>query len=534
MSFFRNRGTAGAIGASLDIREGGVVLILAIASALPVFWSGTMALADAWATPEYSHGPIIPLISTFLFLREMRRGPPTSSPITDRWPGVAVVFLGLLIGVIGNLARINDIVMYGLIVWVAGLVLTLFGFRRGCLFWPAVLHLIFMLPLPQFVYWQVSVFLQVVSSEIGVAVISFIGVPVYLDGNIIDLGVYKLQVAEACSGLRYLYPMLSFTYVFAVLYNGPVWHKILLLMSAAPITVLMNSFRISVIGVMVNNFGIEYAEGFLHTFEGWVIFISCVVILFGMVIVLQQLQREPKRLSEALDIEFEGLGEQLGRVRDVSVSPALIAAIVLTAGVSGAWLITKDRDGGQMAASRAPLAVMPDVIGGRRGSLHPPLTPEIERILDADDYYTGYFQGSEGAAPIDLFIAYYADQTQSTGIHSPEVCLPTGGWEVSAWDTLEIERPDGAPIRLNRAVIQKGLTRQLVYFWFDLRGKTISGSFEAKIHNLWDLITLGRSDGALVRMITPLAPGEDPAEADARLSAFVLEVKDILPRFVPL
>ena len=76
------------------------------------------------------------------------------------------------------------------------------------------------------------------------------GVPVFLDGNIIDLGVYKLQVAEACSGLRYLFPIMSFSYVFAVLYRGSVWHKIVLLLAAVPIAVVMNSIRIGVIGLL--------------------------------------------------------------------------------------------------------------------------------------------------------------------------------------------------------------------------------------------------------------------------------------------
>ena len=84
-----------------------------------------------------------------------------------------------------------------------------------------MLHLVFMLPLPQFLYWQVSTALQFVSSEVGVALVRGMGVPVYLEGNVIDLGVYQLQVAEACSGLRYLFPIMSFTYVFAVLYRGP-------------------------------------------------------------------------------------------------------------------------------------------------------------------------------------------------------------------------------------------------------------------------------------------------------------------------
>ncbi len=212
--------------------------------------------------------------------------------------------------------HIADLVFYALIVWVAGLVLVCFGWKRGIVFWPSVLHLVFMLPLPQFLYWKVNTTLQLVSSEIGVSILMLAGVPVYLEGNVIDLGVYKLQVAEACSGLRYLFPIMSFTYVFAVLYRGPVWHKLVLLLLAVPVAVLMNSVRIGIIGILVDRYGIAQAEGFLHIFEGWVIFLSCIAILFGMAKVMQWLSGDRRPLGEALDLDFSGLGAEIARVRD--------------------------------------------------------------------------------------------------------------------------------------------------------------------------------------------------------------------------
>ena len=130
--------------------------------------------------------------------------------------------------------------------------LVCFGFRRGLVFWPSVLHLVFMLPLPQFLYWKVNTTLQLVSSQIGVKLVALAGVPVYLEGNVIDLGVTLLQVAEACSGLRYLFPIMSFTYVFAVLYRGPLWQKLVLLALAVPVAVMMNAVRIGIIGILVD------------------------------------------------------------------------------------------------------------------------------------------------------------------------------------------------------------------------------------------------------------------------------------------
>ncbi|MEO0829563.1 MAG: exosortase [Pseudomonadota bacterium] len=214
---------------------------------------GFQELVREWATPEYSHGPLIPLISLYLFLRELRNAPPLEPVVTDRWPGVLVILFSLVVAVAGNLANIGDIVAYAFIIWTGGVVLTVFGWKRGIRHQLPVVHLIFMLPLPQQIYWKLTIFLQGVSSVLGVEFIKLMGIPVYLEGNIIDLGKMKLQVAEACSGLRYLFPILSFSYLFSILYRGPVWHKAVLLLAAAPITVLMNSFRIGVVGAMVNS-----------------------------------------------------------------------------------------------------------------------------------------------------------------------------------------------------------------------------------------------------------------------------------------
>jgi len=505
-------------------------LLASLAAAVAVFWNGFVSLTTAWNVPEYSHGPLIPLVSAFLFLREMRLAPPTDQPVTDRWPGVIVAAAGLAMGLLGNLVRIPDIVTYGFIVWVAGVLLTNFGLRRGAVFWPAVLHLVFMLPLPQFIYWQVSVGLQLVSSEIGVWLIRQFGVPVFLDGNIIDLGIYKLQVAEACSGLRYLFPMLSFSYVFAVLYQGPKWHKVLLLLLAAPITVAMNAFRIGMIGVLVDSYGIAQAEGFLHTFEGWIIFIACVVILFGAAAILQRLTPDPKPLSETLDIEFTGLGAQARRVGDVVASRSMIALTLLTLAAAIGWIAAPERTA--VTVARDPLVLFPRRMDEWAGTVYQ-LEPSIERVLGADDYFSAGYASPDEQAPVDFFVAYYRKQTEGSGIHSPEVCIPTGGWEVSDWERIAVDLPSGARVDANRAVIRKGADSQLVYYWFEQRGRRMTNDYAVKLVTVMDSLVTGRTDGGLVRLITPIAPGEPEAAADARLKRFMEQAIARLPAFVP-
>lgn len=511
----------------------GVILFVAcILASIPIFWEGLVSLGVAWSTPEYSHGPLIPILSGYLFLREMREKPPVSGKIIDRWPGVALIAFSLTVAVIGQLARIPDIITYAFILWVAGMILVSFGFSRGLFFWASVVHLVYMLPLPQFIYWQATISLQFISSELGVWFIRQMAIPVFLDGNIIDLGEFKLQVAEACSGLRYLFPILSFSFIFAILYKGPRWHKIVILLSAAPITVFMNSLRIGIIGFMVDQRGIEAAEGFLHLFEGWVIFLSCVFLLFVLAIIMQRLSPNPKPLADTIDIEFNGLGHQAGRISTHVVSAALIAATLLTASVSAAWVFVPRAE--RVEVSRDPFVLFPVNLNEWEGQINR-LEPDIEAVLGADDYYSAYYQKPDAPAGVDFFSAYYHKLTEGQGIHSPEVCIPTAGWEMAKIEQKEIniERSGWAPFSVNRAVIEKGLSQQLVYFWFEQRGRRLTNDYVAKAYTVLDGVTKGRTDGALVRVITPILSGEKMETTDARLQDFLNEALPELGRYIP-
>ena len=514
-------------------RYGALWLILAVVASIPIFWTGFVSLGDAWLTPEYSHGPIIPLLSGYLFLRDMRKVPYPSEPVTDRWQGATITIIALGIAILGNLVRIPDIVTYAFILWVGGMILLSFGFRRGIVFWTGVLHLVYMLPLPQFLYWHLTIYLQLVSSELGVWFVRLMNIPVFLEGNVIDLGSYKLLVAEACSGLRYLFPILSFSYVFCVLYKGPLWHKIVLLLAAAPITVFMNAFRIGMIGVLVNSYGIEHAEGFLHYFEGWVIFGACIGLLFLLAVLMQRLQRHPKPLRDTLDIDFGGLGEQAARITTIPLTLALIVSAGLTTAVAGVYLTTPERE--IVRAEREPFGFFPISLGDW-DSATTPLEPSVEQVLAADDYIQASFQAPGERAPVGFFSAYYHKQTEGSGIHSPEVCLPVGGWEM--FDirqiTVDLEAKTGwAPFETNRAIIQKGLSQQLVYYWFEQRGKRLTNDFNVKIVTVLDSLKTGRSDGALVRFTTPILEGETLETAEARIQRLMVETLPQLPRFLP-
>jgi exosortase D (VPLPA-CTERM-specific) len=506
---------------------------LLIVSAMPIFWLGFVSLAVSWATPEYSYGPLIPLISLYLLLRELRRAPPAlPGSLANRVPGIAVIAFALIFGILGNLVRIPDVVTYAFIIWVMGVVLVGFGWAKGKTHWAPVLHLIFMLPLPQFMFWKLTIFLQLVSSNLGVWFVDLMGVPVFLEGNVIDLGIYKLQVAEACSGLRYLFPILSFSYLFGILYRGPFWHKAVLFLMAAPLTVFMNSLRIGIIGVLVNAYGIGQAEGFLHFFEGWVIFGCCIVILFGMAIGLQQLTANPLPFRDAIDLDFDGFGAQAARLLNIGVSRGMIIAALLTTIIATAFVLTPPRE--RVDPLRDGFSSFPLDIGNWSGSVSS-LDPDTARVLGASDYINATYAAPGEAAYVNFFAAWYQKQTEGSGLHSPAVCLPVGGWEVSSIDPTLISLPGTVygDFYVNRAVIQKGLSKQLVYYWFEQRGKRMTNDYLAKISVVWDSLTMGRSDGAMIRFVTPIGDEETVADADARMQRLMAVVLLKLPRFVP-
>lgn len=517
---------------SLNLAGSGLFALLCL-TALPVFWLGFESLAQAWSTPEYSHGPLIPLISLYLFLRELRHAPPRdpAGPV-NRWPGLAVIAAALVLGIAGNLVRIPDVVTYAFILWVGGVVLTVMGWQQGRRHQLPVLHLVFMLPLPQFLYWHMTIWLQLVSSELGVWFIRLAQVPVFLEGNVIDLGVYKLQVAEACSGLRYLFPILSFSYLTAILYRGPFWHKALLFLTAAPLTVFMNAFRIGVIGVLVNSYGIAQAEGFLHVFEGWVIFGACVALLFLLAVILQRTTRNPKTLADTIDLDFDGFGGQAARLLKLRPSAGLIAAVGLSAAISGGWLAAPPPERERIV--RDNFAFFPRDFGDWRGGAAP-LDEATRDVLKASDYINITYMTQGAAQPVNFFSAFYQTQTEGAGIHSPEVCLPVGGWEMFSLQSVPVSVPGTVygDFEVNRAVIQKGLDKQMVYYWFEQRGRRMTNDYAVKASVVWDGLTRGRADGALVRFVTPIGRGESEAEAEARLQALMADVLRELPRFIP-
>lgn len=509
-----------------------VILLASLVLLIYVFRDGLALMVEWWDMEEYSHGYMIPMVALFLAWQRVNRLPNAITP--GSWWGLALLVFGLFIFVAGELSALYTIIQYGFLLCLLAFALMSIGWGGTLLLWVSFVYLLFMIPLPAFLYNNLSSQLQLISSEIGVAVIRLFGISVYLEGNVIDLGSMKLQVVEACSGLRYLFPLMSFGFLIAYLYRGPFWQRALLFLSTMPITVLMNSFRIGVIGVTVDRWGQAAAEGFLHDFEGWVVFMGCVGVLFFEIWIFHLLSRDGRSMLDRIDLDLPKLTVKPADFhRDWHSQRPLLAGAVLLA-MATPWLVgLSERDEFHPERQRFnQFPLLHHGWSGREGAIE----EEVLGTLKLTDYIKAdYVDSNRAAYPVNFYVAYYESQKKGSAIHSPRSCIPGGGWRIESLEQRElpVQHAAGAPLRVNRALIQKGEIAQLVYYWFDGRDRNITNEYLAKWYIFWDSLTRSRSDGALVRVVTFVPDVSEIDAADQQLTRFVQDFYPSLPEYVP-
>jgi len=143
----------------------------------------------------------------------------------------------------------------------------------------------------------------------------------------------------------------------------------------------------------------------------------------------------------------------------------------------------------------------------------------------------GYMSPTE--LPIDFFIAYYPTQRTGSTPHSPQNCLPGAGWVFSESKAVTVQLEGGRTFTTREYLISKGAERSLVFYWYQAHGRAITNEYSAKIYLFLDAVTMNRTDGSLVRVLTPLRNGEDSAAGRARLSRFVGSTVPLLDRYIP-
>jgi exosortase D (VPLPA-CTERM-specific) len=501
------------------------LFLFALVMAFVAYFGGLSDLVTRWnKQEEYGHGYFIPLIT--LWFLWARKDALIASVGAATWIGPALIAIGSVGLLIGELSAIFILIQLGFLLVIIGLVLSYGGKSLLKVSWVPIAFLLFAIPLPYFVGAQLSWRLQILSSEIGVNILRMLGNSVYLEGNVIDLGVYKLQVVEACSGLRYLFPLLSISFLIAYMYKSSWWKRVIVFLSAIPITVLMNSVRIAIVGILVNQWGNSMAEGFLHYFEGWIVFMICLLILVAEIILLEKFAQK-RSFWQAVDVPVVHAAKKIGNEtspnKPLLLSAALIIISLLVVNLLG--------DRKEITVDRKKFILFPTEINAWKAK-EESLGKDVETFLGVDDYLLADYKDPVKGT-VNFYVAYYASQRKGVSPHSPQVCMPGGGWVISSINRIALDVAGKKDFYVNRTLINKDNHRQVVYYWFEQRGRHIANEYYMKWYLLTDAIQRNRTDGALVRVTTYLKPTEDETAADARIQSFLHDSLPLLDAYVP-
>jgi exosortase len=266
-------------------------LLLLLGAVLAVFWVVLGELVqDWWGKADYSHGFFVPMLSLYLVWRK-RDDLSRLSRRPSIWGMSLVLFsIGLLwLGSLGAELFLTRIAIIGVI---AGLIVYFLGwqFLRALIF--PVVFLLLMIPLPVLVYNEIVFPLQLLASRFATGVLDFCNLfPVVREGNVLVLPHTRLEVVEACSGIRSLMSLLTLALGYAYLAEKNIWIRAFLAVSMIPLAVISNGFRVVGSAFMTYYLGPKAADGFLHSFSGWTIFMTATLLLLALHGLINRIRR---------------------------------------------------------------------------------------------------------------------------------------------------------------------------------------------------------------------------------------------------
>ncbi len=259
-----------------------------VAALVITYWGVLSGLINAWSTDDnYSHGFfIVPLAAYFAW---ERRQALAAAPIRPSWVGLIVVAGSLAIFVAGLLGAELFLSRVSVIGALAGAILFMFGWQVFRLLLFPLTFMLLMVPVPAIIFNRIAFPLQLLASNVGESAINALDIPILREGNVLILANAKLEVAEACSGIRSLVSLFTLGIVFGYFVDPRAWVRVVIALSAVPVAIIANGLRVASAGVAAHNYGTAGVEGVFHDFSGWVVFVIAFLMMLGLQRLLQRL-----------------------------------------------------------------------------------------------------------------------------------------------------------------------------------------------------------------------------------------------------
>lgn len=235
---------------------------------------------DWWQIEDFSHGFLVPPFAAYVLWR--KRAQLLQTEIAPTWSGVAVVFFGLLILLLGVYGSELFLSRISLVIVMAGLALGFGGWKLLSEMRFALLVLLLAIPIPAIVFAHITLPLQMLASKLASGLLPLFGVPVLREGNIIELPAMSLEVAEACSGIHSLISLLTLSVFYGYFLERRTWQRVALALASVPIAIAANALRLLGTGLCVQYWDPDKAQGFFHEFQGWVMFLVALACLVAV------------------------------------------------------------------------------------------------------------------------------------------------------------------------------------------------------------------------------------------------------------
>ncbi|HMD16457.1 MAG TPA: EpsI family protein [Terriglobales bacterium] len=471
--------------------------------------------------PNFQHGIFVPLFAGFVLWQDRKQlAAITPAP---SWAGFPLVLLSMIVLILGVLGADIFLPRVSLLILLAGLILMFQGwtFFRAVLFpWA---FLILMIPIPALIINRITFPLQMLAAKLATALLELVGVA-HREGNTIYLASGPMDVAEACSGIRSLLTLVTLAIIYGYLMETRRWVRVVLVLSAVPIAVAANSFRVFGTGLLVNFGYADEAEGVPHALAALLVFALALFMLFAVHRAISLIWEgdpvAPRKVAHLEEMPAAEIRTTAGSFRFGMVAvPMLAAAIGLQAHSSTEMV----RHAGSL----------PSQIGGWTGTDIPIDKPTLDILGPGEYLLRDYENASQPEASANLYIPFFPTQKAGDTIHSPDHCLPGAGWIPISRERIQLTRPDGSSVPVNRYVVAKMGERQLVLYWFQAHGRVVASEWSAKYYLISDSIRLNRSDGGMVRLMTPMLEGESADAAQVRMMKLGSQLLPLIDNYIP-
>ncbi len=514
-------GAAGTLGAWL-------LLGIAVVAVSVIFRDGLAQMLHIWTQrADYRHALLVlPLIAYLVWRRRHDLGPGLAH---GSWLGFALVLAGLGCNLIGKFGSVFTVQQAGFMLTVIGIALVFTGRRAVPVLWLPALLLLLLVPLPNFVLMNLLAQLKTISVALATAVMRMAGVTVFTEGGVLTFALLKLTPEQVRDGLAYVVPLTTAGFLCACLVPGRAWKKALLIAGPVPLIVVANALVLAGVGVLADGGSLDLLERLLRH-KGVAV---GGMALAGMVLLAYLLLRREQLNRNALPNVVRPAGTRPSAAiaaRGLRAPSILATAAALVVGIVAVALPNRV----PAVPDRVTFGEFPVQIEDWQGS-RMELEPEYAASLQLDDYLLADYRAAQ-STPINFYVAWYDTQQAGRSVHSPNSCLPGEGWKIVSLTQVDVAdvAVAGGPLRANRVVIELGGRRQLVYYWFQQRGRVMTNEYLVKWNLFQDGLMRNRSDGALVRVVMSIPDGSSVDVADREVVEFIRGAVPLLDPYVPL